>query len=199
MSATRLLAAPLIVLALLVAACSSAPAAVQTPGRSAPPVQQPTEAPEETEDSDPGPAEPDATPGTALTACELVTPADIEAAIGLEAGTVSPGELKAKGTVLDAFANECRYDDDEWGGLVVSVTPTDGINTYDAVHDVFGDDAEKLDGIGDGALWFPENDRGYFLKGSVLVMLQYTYLTAGDFDTFRDPTVSVGTAAVSKI
>jgi hypothetical protein len=189
------------ILAVVVAACggSAAPPA-QTPGRSAPPtVQQPTQAsPGDFDDVDYGPAEDDATPGTALTACELVTPGDIEAALSLEAGTVSEGTHKAKGTTLDAYVNECRYDSDEWGGLIVTVTPTDGLNTYDAVHDVFGDDAEALD-VGDGGLWFPENDRGYFIKGSVLTMLQFTYLTEGEFDTFRDPTVALGEAAVSKI
>jgi len=187
------------IVALIAAACGGASAPVQTAGRSTPAPTQPAEAPDETEDVDYDPAGADATPGTALTACELVTPADIETAVGLDAGTVSDGELTVKGTTLDPAANQCRYDGDEWGGLIVNVTPTDGLNTYDAVHDVFGDDAEKISGIGDGAMWFPERDRGYFIKGSVMIMLQYTYLTEGDFDTYRDPTVSVGTAAVNRI
>jgi len=196
MLATRALTLPLMILALLVAACGGTAAPAQTPGRSTPPIQQQTAAPAETEDVDYGPAGDDATPGTGLTACELVTPGDIETALSLDAGTVTEGVYKAKGTSLDAYVNECRYNGDEWGGVIVTVTPTDGLNTYDAVHDVFGEDAEALD-VGDGGLWFEKNDRGYFIKGSVLTMLQFTYLKEGN--GFRDPTVALGEAAVSKI
>jgi hypothetical protein len=144
------------------------------------------------------PIEAEPTPGTALNACELVAPEDIEAALSYDAGTVDEGELEEDPTILDPAANECRYDSD-WGGLIVDVTPTDGVNVFDAVDHAFGDDAEALDGIGDGALWFENNDRGYFLKGSVMVLLQFTHIAEGDFDSFRDPTVALGEAAVAKI
>ena len=193
---TRLAFAPLLVLTLLVAACGGGTAATTGPGQS---TAQPTQAAEQPEDTfEPGPAEADATPGTALTSCELVTPADIEAAVGLDAGTVDEGEFKETPDILDDYGNECRYNSD-WGGLIVDVTPTDGVNTYDAVLDVFGEDAESIDGIGDGALWFEDNDRGYFIKGSVMVLLQFTHIAEGEFDSFRDPTVAVGEAAISKI
>lgn len=163
------------------------------------PTAQPTQAAAPTDDdSDPGPAEPDATPGTTLTGCELVSPEDIEAALDLDPGTVGEGTFKETADILDAHSNECRYND-EWGGLIVRVTPADGVNTYDAVADVFGEDAESIDGIGEGALWFEENDRGYFIKGSVMVLLQFTHIAEGEFDSFRDPTVALGEAAVSKI
>jgi hypothetical protein len=137
----------------------------------------------------------DRKPGTNLTACQLVAPADIEAALGFAAGSVADGTLKVQGTVLDPAVNECRYTD-EWGGLVVLVTPTDGVNVYQALVKVYGDKAEAIS-VGDGGLWFEDNDRGYFLKGSVLVQLQFTGL-AGQVP-FRGPTVALGTAAVAKI
>ena len=59
------------------------------------------------------------------------------------------------------------------------------------------EDAEALD-FGDGALWFEDNDRGYFLKGSVMVRLQFTHVTEGGLDSFRDPTIALGEAAVAK-
>ncbi len=147
---------------------------------------------------EPTPAAGEATPGTALTACEIVAPADIEAVLGLDAGTVEEGTLKQIGTTLDPAENECKYDAD-WGGLVVSVTPTKGVNTFNAVEKVYGDDAEKLTGIGDGALWFEDYDRGYFLKGSVHVLLQFTFIADNELTSFRDPTVALGTAAIAKI
>jgi len=142
-----------------------------------------------------GEAEP--TPGTSLTACELVTPADIEAALDFDPGTVAEGTLEEQPTVLDPAVNECRYEDEAWGGLVVYVTPTDGVNVYDALESVYGDTAEALD-IGDGAFWFEDNDRGYFLQGSVMVQLQFTFLV-DPVTSFRDPTIAVGEAAVAKI
>jgi hypothetical protein len=183
--------APL-VLVLLVAACGSG--STPTPGggaqATAPPDDPATVAPDVTAEAG------EATPGTTLTACELVTPADIETALALDPGTVSPGSLESHGTVLDPAVNECRYQDDTWGGLIVNVTPTNGANTYRSLDKVYGDSAERID-AGDGALWFEANDRGYFLKGSVLVLFQFTFLTSGNH--FRDPTVELGQAAIAKI
>jgi len=172
---------------LVLAACSSSPAASGAGPTSG-------GAPSQATVSQPASGEP--TPGTSLTACELVTAADVEAALSLDPGTVSEGALTEKGTVLDPAVNECRYTDETWGGLVVNVTPTDGVNTFDAVESAFGEDAEALD-IGDGALWFEDNDRGYFLKGSVMVLLQFTFIVDGT--PFRDPTIALGEAAVARI
>lgn len=182
----------LLITVLLLAACggtSSSPAVTSTPAGTG--TTLPT-----TAGTDVPPAPADATPGTTLTACQLVTAGDIETALGLDSGTVSEGTLQQKGTVLDPASNECRYQDDAWGGLVVSVTPTDGANTYDAVAKT-GTGGEPLAGIGDAALWFDDSDRGYFLKGSVLVLLQFSHLVDGR--AFRDPTVALGTAAVARI
>lgn len=172
-------------LVLLVAACGGGGPAATTPG------SQPTKAPEATK-----PAEGEPTPGTALTACELVTPADIEQALDLDAGTVAAGELKQQPTSLDPAGNECRYSDEKWGGLIVSVTPTDGVNVYDALKKAYGDTAEALQ-VGDGAYWFENNDRGYFLKGAVLVRLQFQYIVSGM--KFREPTIQIGTAAIGRV
>ena len=196
MALSRLVYAPLLVLTLLIAACGGGAAATSDPGQATP---APTQAAAPTNDDfEPGPAEPDATPGTSLTGCELVAPEDIEAALDLDAGTVGDGEFEETADILDPHSNQCRYNDD-WGGLIVRVTPTDGVNTYDAVADVYGEDAEAIDGIGDGALWFEDNDRGYFISGSVMVLLQFTHIAEGDFDSFRDPTVALGEAAIAKI
>ena len=174
-------------LILLLAACSSPGASEAEPSSGGAPSQAPA--------SQPPSGEP--TPGTALTSCELVSPADIEAALSLEAGTVSEGTFKETPTVLDPASNECRYSEETWGGLVVMVDPIDGVNTFDAVRDVFGEDAETIDNVGDGALWFEDNDRGYFLKGSVMVLLQFQFIVDGT--PFRDPTIAIGEAAIAKI
>lgn len=186
----------LLVLTIALAACSSAPAAGSpTPSQpSSQPSGQPTQA-QSTDQPTTEPGEP--TPGTALSACELVTSADIEAAVELDAGTVPAGVLEQQPTVLDPTTNECRYDGD-WGGLVVRVTPANGKNTFDAVNKTFGDDAEAIQ-MGDGALWFEENDRGYFLKGAVMVLLQFTHITDNSLTSFRDPTVALGADAIARI
>jgi hypothetical protein len=173
---------------MLLAACSSSPGGSEAAPSSGGAPSQPAA-------SEAASGEP--TPGTALTACELVAAADIEAALSLDAGTVSEGTFKETPTVLDPASNECRYTDDSWGGLVVMLTPTDGVNTFDAVRDVFGEDAETIDDVGDGALWFQDNDRGYFLKGSVMVILQFQFIVDGT--PFRDPTIALGEALVARI
>jgi hypothetical protein len=176
---------------MLIAACGGA-AAPQTSA----PTRAPSAAATDAVATDP-PVVGQPTPGTSLTACELVTAADIEAALELDAGTVEEGEWRDSATVLDPAANDCRYAGD-WGGLVVAATPTDGVYVFDAVESTFGDEAEDL-GLGDGALWFEDDDRGYFLKGPVMVRLQFTHLTSGDFDSFRDPTVVLGEAALGRV
>lgn len=174
-------------LILLLAACASSPGGSEAEPSSGGAPSQPA-------DSQPASGEP--TPGTALSACELVTPADIEAALSLDAGTVSEGTLEETPTGLDPASNECQYTDESWGGLLVMVTPTDGVNTFDAVTDAFGENAEVIDNVGDGALWFEDNNRGYFLKGSVMVILQVHFVEAPDL---LAPTIALGEALVAKI
>ncbi|MEX0710488.1 MAG: DUF3558 family protein [Chloroflexota bacterium] len=141
-------------------------------------------------------AAPDPTLGTSLTACELVTPADVEAALALDPGTVADGDHRETPTVLSPGSNECRYEGDAWGGLLVTVTPEDGVNTFDAVNSAFGDDAEVVR-AGDTALWFPDNLRGYFLQGSVMVLLQFTFVVNGA--DFKEATISAGRSALARL
>jgi hypothetical protein len=174
-------------LVVLLAACASSPGASNAEPSSGAVPSQATE-------SHPASGEP--TPGTDLTACELVTAGDIEAALSLDPGTVSEGRLEEQPTVLDPATNECRYRDDSWGALIIHVTPTDGVNTWDALAAVYSGPAESLN-VGDAGLWFEDDDRGYFLKGSVMLFLQFQFIADGT--PFRDPTIALGEAAVAKI
>jgi hypothetical protein len=123
-----------------------------------------------------GSSEPQPTPGTALDACEILTPADIEAALELDPKTVAKGKLEEVGTVLDPAETECTYRNDAWGGVIVRLTPTDGANLFDAVTSAY-DDAERID-AGDGAFWSPETNRAFVSKGSVTAMLQVGFASA---------------------
>ncbi len=136
-----------------------------------------------------------AAPGTDLTACQLVTAADVAAALGLDAASATDGDLNRLGSDQDPNVTECRWVED-WGGLSVMVEPGNGANTFADTKQALADRAEALD-IGDGALWVDDLERGYFLKGSVLVTVTFTRLA--DRSPFREPTISVGTAAVGKV
>jgi hypothetical protein len=134
-------------------------------------------------------------PGTDLTACELVTAADIESALNLVPGTAAAGDTRdVEGD--DPAANECSYLAQTWGGLVVIVSPTNGAADFESVVAAAGDDAESLD-IGDGALWLPTAERGYFLKGTVLIIIQFIRLV--EPVPFREPTIELGEAALAKL
>ncbi len=117
-------------------------------------------------------------PGTDLDACEIVTAADIESALELDAGTVAAGELSETPTVLSPGHTDCRYSGD-WGGLVVSLTPEDGANLYDAARGSYADASDVvLTGV-DGAFWSADQGRFFAWKGAVAVMLQFTHITTG--------------------
>jgi hypothetical protein len=178
-------------LLLLLAACGGATPAGST---GAEPGGEPSAPASQGGGDDGGDAE--ATPGTSLTSCEIVTAADIEAALDLDPGTVSEGTFEEQPNVLDEWTNECRYEDDTWGGLVVHVTPADGQNVWDALVSTYGDEAEDL-GMTDGGLWFADDNRGYFIKGSVEFFLQFTHLI--DVSDFREPTVELGQAGLDKL
>ena len=178
----------LIVLMVVVAACG--PADSGSGGGQPSQGSEPSPAGEEGQAGEP-------TPGTTLTACQIVTAADVASALTLDPGAVAEGTLDRHGTVLDAAANECTYEDDSWGGLIVNVTPTDGVNTFDALVSAYGDEAEAVAGMGDGALWFEDDDRGYFIKGSVLFFLQFTFLV--DPVPLREPTLAIGAAGLARL
>ena len=120
------------------------------------------------------------TPGTALNACELITATDIETALELEPGTVAEGELEQVGTILDPAETECTYQDEAWGGVILRLTPTDGVNLFDAVLGAY-DDAERID-AGDGAFWSPGTNRAFISKGSVTAMLQIGFVSVDSAD-----------------
>jgi len=137
-----------------------------------------------------------AEPGTDLTACELVAADDVAAALGLDAGGVAEGDLHQLESDVDPNVTECRWVAQDWGGLSVIVAPGDGANEFADAKAALADRAESLD-IGDGALWVDDIERGYFLKDTVLVTVQFIFLT--DRSPLRDPTISLGTAAVAKV
>jgi hypothetical protein len=133
--------------------------------------------------------------GTQLDACEIVTPEDITAAFELE-GIVDEGELTEDPTSLSPGHTTCRYTGD-WGGLVVSLTPEDGANLFDAARGSYADASDREVAGADGAFWSEDQHRGFFWKGAVGLMLQITHLTAGG--DFGEATVAVGQAAMDRV
>ena len=107
-------------------------------------------------------------PGTTLTACQILTAADITAAFGL-ATPVAEGAYEADPTVLSPGHSECRYEGD-YGRIIVDLTPEDGANLYDAVYDAY-EGREVIPGIGDGAFWAAKTNRGFVWQDRVTVML----------------------------
>jgi len=176
---------------LMLAACGTSPGEGSSAESAAAQASQESSAEASAEAS----SEAEKTPGTNLTACELVTAGDIESALGLDAGTVADGVLEQTPTTIDPAANVCTYDGD-WGKLIVNATPTAGTSTFNALAKVYGEDAEALD-VGDGGYWFEDNDRGYFLKGSVMVFMQFVFIADGT--KFREPTITLGEGLVAKI
>ena len=154
-------------LTLVLAACGGAPA-TSSPSDGSDPGQ--SDEPVATQSAEP-------TPGTALTACELLTPADIEAALGLESGTVADGEHSETPTVLDPAENECRYQDEAWGGVIVRVTPTDGANLYDAARGAYADASDLVIVGSDGAFWSDETKRGFVWVDPVSAMIQIGFVS----------------------
>ncbi len=195
-SLPRRLAQPVALLAVLTAALVSSACTSIPPASTASIDSTPAVSPTDSGGGGGQSAAAEPTPGTSLTACELVSAADVEAVLSLEAGTVAAGTLEAAGTVLDPGVTTCTYEDQSWGGLIVSVTPTDGVNAWDALATVYTGPAESLN-VGDAGLWFEDYDRGYFLKGSAFVELQFTFLVDGT--PFRDPTIALGQVAVDRI
>jgi hypothetical protein len=148
----------LLLLAVLLAAC----------GANAAPTGAPSDAPTPTAPT--VTAAPEPTPGTALDACELVTPAIVQAATGGDA--VPPGTLQAGPTVLSPGRTICRYEGD-FGRLIVDLVPEDGANLYDAARRAVKDASDvTLGGLGDGAFYTAANGRAFFWAGSVNVMLE---------------------------
>lgn len=181
----------LVVLAVAVSACSSAQAD-SSPARSD--ANPPTMAAE----ASLAPSADSGTPmaGTDLNACELVTVADIAAAVGVPEADIPAGELRETPTVLSPGHTDCRYLGD-WGGVIVSLTPEDGANLYDAARGSYDDASDRPVVGADGAFWSQQNKRGFFWKGNVTVMLQMSFLAGGgDVD---EVVTAIGQAAMDRV
>jgi hypothetical protein len=144
-------------------------------------------------DGSPGPGS--GSPGTDLTACELVAPADIEAALDLDPGTVLEG-TRLPLAADDPAAHECSYHAQSWGSLTVHLIPASGAETFDAIASSAGSGAERLE-IGDAALWIPSAGRGLFLAGTVLIIIQFIRPPEGIQP--REPIIELGSAAVERL
>lgn len=185
----------LVAIAIVLSACGAS-AAAGSPDESAQPMTSETAAPASAEPSAPADDGGPSVAGTDLNACEIVSAADVEAALAFAAGTVAEGELKEDPTTLSPGHSTCRYTGD-WGGLVVSLTPEDGENLYDAARNSYADASDRVITGSDGAFWSEHDKRGFFWKGAVTAMLQITHLTAGgDYD---EATVAMGQAAIDKV
>ncbi len=113
------------------------------------------------------PSSEDGAPGTKLTACEVVTVADIEAATGTRA---EPGDLLEKPNALSPNYSECTYSG-EYGQVVVQLDPNIGDRVFPAAKDA-ATDAKDIAGIGDGAFWTEQYASLYAVKGKVNVLLR---------------------------
>jgi hypothetical protein len=111
--------------------------------------------------------EADPEPGTTLNACEIIDADDVQAAFGLEEA-VADGTFEADPTVLSPNHSECRYEGD-FGLLIVSLTPEDGANLYDAAHGAY-DDLQEL-GLGDGSFYSDDTNRAFVWQERVTAML----------------------------
>ncbi len=66
------------------------------------------------------------TPGTSLTACQILRGSDIEAALDLDAGTAGDGKPKKLAPGDDPAASSCEWGISDWGGLFGQCDPHDG-------------------------------------------------------------------------
>jgi hypothetical protein len=189
-SASRVLA--FVVVAIVASACGSA--ASSEPGSSATPVASPAATASEEPTASQEPAEPVA--GTDLNACEIVTPTDIAAALEIDPTEVAPGELRESPTSLSPGHTDCRYSGD-WGGLVVNLTPEDGANLFNAARKAYADASDHVVTGSDGAFWSADTKRGFFWKGPVTALLQFSHLTVGA--DFEEATVAIGQAVIDRV
>jgi hypothetical protein len=155
------------------------------------PVAESTAPSEEAAEDDPA-----LSPGTALDACEIVTAEDVASATGIDLATIGQGELTESPTTLSPGHTECDYTG-EWGGVIVSLTPEDGANLYDAARGAYADASDREITGADGAFWSDETGRGFFWKGAVTVMMQVGFLAdGGDRDAI---VTALGQAALDKV
>jgi hypothetical protein len=188
-----------LLLALAVAASACTAAGAPDPDPDSGPTHGsdvPTPTAAQSASPDPGPTTQAPVAGTDLDACEIVTAADIETVLDLQAGSVAEGELLETPTSLSPGHTECRYGGD-WGGIIVSLTPEDGANLYRAARGSYADASDRQVAGADGAFWSANDKRGFFRKGAVTVRLQVTHVADGaDREAV---TVDLGQAAIDRI
>jgi hypothetical protein len=181
----------MVAVAIAISACSSsvaAPAETDNPTATATPMEEPSPTGE--------PVTGDPLPGTHLDACEIVTPADIAAALAIDPSEVAMGELRETPNTLSPRHTDCRYSGD-WGGLVVNLTPDDGVNLFNAARKAYADASDRAVSGSDGAFWSADTKRGFFWKGSVTVLLQFSHLTTGS--DVGEATVAIGQAVIDRV
>jgi hypothetical protein len=173
--------------ALVLAACGGASGASSP---SAPAEATPMVVP--TDVAGPDVANPGAlAPGTDLNACEIVSAEDVSAVAGSD---VDPGEFEESPTTLSPGRSECTYEGD-FGRLIVSLTPEDGENLYDAARGSYDDASDIAGHGGDGAFYSKQSKRAFFWKGSVAVMLT-VFLSDGEVRPFAE---EIGKLALAKV
>jgi hypothetical protein len=138
--------------------------------------------------------EADPEPGTTLNACEIIDADDVQAAFGLEEA-VADGTFEADPTVLSPNHSECRYEGD-FGRLIVSLTPEDGANLYDAAYGAY-DDLVVIPGVGDGAFWSAGTKRAFIWQDRVTAMIQIGI--AGGEVTGLEVVAALGEAMIAKL
>jgi hypothetical protein len=133
-------------------------------------------------------------PGTTLGACDILTADDIRVAFGLDA-PIPAGTFEASPTVLSPGHSDCSYEGD-YGRVLVSLTPEDGANLYDAAYGAY-DGLEPITGLGDGAFWSADTNRGFIWQDRVAVMLS-VYPVERDA-AGADLIKALGTAVIEKL
>jgi hypothetical protein len=125
-----------------------------------------------------------------------VLPADVEAALSLDPGTVAEGEDSPVAEDPNyPGASRCSYSGD-WGSVSVGLIPANGDQAFAGYEATGADRAEALD-MGDGGLWFEDIERGIFLSGSVLIDI--SWLRLSEAVPLREPTIDLGEAALARL
>lgn len=133
-------------------------------------------------------------PGTTLGACDIITADDVKTAFGVDV-PIAPGVFEASPTVLSPGHTDCEYEGD-FGRVLVSLTPEDGANLYDAAYGAY-DGLEVIPGLGDGAFWAAKNDRGFVWQDRVAAMIS-VYASGAEVDEVEIVT-SLGGALLAKL
>jgi hypothetical protein len=161
-------------IAIVVAACGAGSGATSSVGaRSVPPAA--SQAPAE---GSPAAQPPAATPTAAATqaagggsgtVCDLVTAAELEAILGL-----SPVVTQ----VIAGPPDTCDIQVDNAPTAAMVLTTTNGKMVFDLL--AAGADAQKLDGIGDGAFYSSATQLVVFKKGDAMVSVAVTDVNVTD-------------------